>query len=255
MSKFVDRLKRQTTSGAQPMGFRATETTKPPALLLVLHIPQPKAQAVASTARGNPDALLVDIEKATAAHLREMAGAAGEIPLGCALGKPPTPGEMQQLQDAGCDFMVFEPAVMPLQLWEDIKAGRVLKVDPSLPEGWLRAIDQVEADAVLAGSPPQVGLSLSDLLSYHRLASLITKPILAWVAPDVKSSELQALGEARVAGIVVSHTSEEELHRLRRTIEALPPPRRRPRRLEAVLPPLPGMPGPTEEEEEEIEQI
>ena len=254
MSKFVDRLKRQIVPSAQPIGFRAPEVAKTPALLLALHFPQPEAGAIASAARESPDALLVDIKKAKAADLEGMGRAAGEIPLGYALAEPPNPEEMQQLQESGCDFLVFEPTDMPLQLWEGIKAGKVLKIDLSLPEGWLRAIDEVEVDAVLVGSAPEAGLSLHDLLAYHRLANLIAKPILASVAPDVGSSELQALSQARVAGIVVTSASAEDICRLRRTIEALPPPRRRPRKLEAVLPPLPGMPGAAEEEEIETEE-
>ena len=248
MSKFIDKLKRQAGSRAQPIGFRPAESVRTPPLLLGLHLSQPEAGAAA--AKANPDALLIDIEKPRPTDLSKIIKAAGDVPVGCALSGAPTAEEWQRLQGSGCDFFVFEPTNMTPRLLASTQAGKVLRVDPSLPIGLLRAIDQLEVDAVLVNPPVEGSISLHDLLAYHHVASLVAKPLLTYVSSAVEASELEALRDARIGGVFVSDASKDELELIRRNIDALPPSRRRARGLEAILPSLPGTPKEVEVEEE-----
>lgn len=237
MSNFIDKLKRRIRSRTQPIGFRPSESAKTPALLLVLQAPQPEGMAAA--AESHPDALLVNIENPDAIDLPGIVRAAGDTPVGCSLSGAFTEEKLKRLLEAGCDFLVFEPANMPVRLLAMAKTGKVLKVELSLPNGTARAVDQLEVDAVLVSPPKEGGLSINDLLAYHHLSSLITRPLFTWVNPGIDASELEALRDARIEGIFISSASKEEVERIRHIIESLPHIRRKPPRPEAVLPPPP----------------
>jgi hypothetical protein len=110
-----------------------------------------------------------------------------------------------QMVEAGCDFVVFPAANTSLAILQDDKLGKILEVEPLLDEGLLKAIDDLPVDAVLIASEKEKGYFLTwhHLMLFRRCANLLTKPLLVSAPSDLAASELQALWEAGVVGVVV----------------------------------------------------
>ena len=260
MSKFIDKLNRLSRGETQPIGFRAREPASPkPKIQLVAILAQESAESLTGHVVGADAGLLRIVKPSTGVEaLPKLSQALPDIPWGGWLqGKGL--GGLKQLSKAGCDFIVFPATDTPLTLIENKEAGRILEVEASLSEGLLRAVNELPIDAVLVASEQKEGYSLTwqHLMLFQRFAGLLTKPLLVSIPAKVTGSELQALWEAGVSGIVIEISPEQpqdSLSKLRQVIDKLEfsLPRRR-EKVEALLPRLRGetsTPVPEEEEEE-----
>jgi len=260
MSKFIDKLNRLSRGETQPIGFRAREPASPkPKIQLVAILAQESAESLTGHVVGADAGLLRIVKPSTGVEaLPKLSQALPDIPWGGWLqGKGL--GGLKQLSKAGCDFIVFPATDTPLTLIENKEAGRILEVEASLSEGLLRAVNELPIDAVLVASEQKEGYSLTwqHLMLFQRFAGLLTKPLLVSIPAKVTGSELQALWEAGVSGVVVELSPEQPqdgLSKLRQVIDKLEfsLPRRR-EKVEALLPRLRGetsTPVPEEEEEE-----
>jgi len=260
MSKFIDKLNRLSRGETQPIGFRAREPASPkPKIQLVAILAQESAESLTGHVVGADAGLLRIVKPSTGVEaLPKLSQALPDIPWGGWLqGKGL--GGLKQLSKAGCDFIVFPATDTPLTLIENKEAGRILEVEASLSEGLLRAVNELPIDAVLVASEQKEGYSLTwqHLMLFQRFAGLLTKPLLVSIPAKVTGSELQALWEAGVSGIVIEISPEQPqdgLSKLRQVIDKLEfsLPRRR-EKVEALLPRLRGetsTPVPEEEEEE-----
>lgn len=260
MSKFIDKLNRLSRGETQPIGFRAREPASPkPKIQLVAILAQESAEGLTGHVVGADAGLLHIVKPSTGVEaLQKLSQALPDIPWGGWLqGKGL--GGLKQLSKAGCDFIVFPATDTPLTLIENKEAGRILEVEASLSEGLLRAVNELPIDAVLVASEQKEGYSLTwqHLMLFQRFAGLLTKPLLVSIPAKVTGSELQALWEAGVSGVVVEISPEQpqdSLSKLRQVIDKLEfsLPRRR-EKVEALLPRLRGetsTPVPEEEEEE-----
>lgn len=259
MSQFITKLNQLTQASPQPIGFGARQTASL----------KPKLQLVASLSQENVEQLVDYVAGADAGLLRftkpnsavkaqqKIAQALSDIPCGWWL---PEGGqrEIKQMVKAGADFVVF-PRNTPLTLLENEEIGKILAVEASLTEGWLRAANELPIDAVLITSEqPEEFLTWQHLLLFQRFADLLTKPLLVFVPADLTARELETLWATGVDGVVTEVTAEppqNRLKELRQIIDNLtfPLPRRR-EKAEPLLPRLGGeTSSPTTEEEEEEE--
>jgi hypothetical protein len=235
MSKFIDKLNSIASGGLAPMGFRAMGGKPGPRMGLVAHV---AAEAKAEGA----DARLVSIPKAT----KSLKKTKSKVPWGGWL-KEVTANEVKRLGEWGADFIVFPAATVSSAVLEDDKLGKVVEVEAALDASLLKAIDDLPVDAVLiAGEKPS--LTWQDLMLFRRGANILTKPLLVVVSPDITASELQALCQAGVAGVVVGG----KIDKLRPMIDRLTSPKTGKRRkAEALLPRMGGEVGTASEAEEE----
>jgi hypothetical protein len=237
MSKFIDKLNSVASGGLQPLGFRAVGAKPGPRMGLVAHV---AAEAKAEGA----DARLVSIPKATKSLQKPKAKS--DVPWGGWLKEVSQDG-VKRLGEWGADFIVFPAATVSSAVLEDDKLGKVVEVEAALDAGLLKAIDDLPVDAVLiAGEKPS--LTWQDLMLFRRGANILTKPLLVVVSPDITASELQALCEAGVAGVVAGG----KIDKLRPMIDKLTSPRAGKRRkAEPLLPRMGGEVGTASEAEEE----
>jgi hypothetical protein len=235
MSKFIDKLNSVSSGGLAPMGFRAAGATPRPKMALV-------ARVAADAKAEGADAMLVSIPKAT----KSLKKPKSKIPWGGWLGEVSREG-VKHLGEGGADFVVFPAASVSSAILEDEKLGKIVEVEAALDAGLLKAIDDLPVDAVLiAGEKPS--LTWQDLMFFRRCANILTKPLLAVVSPDVAASELGALCEAGVVGVVAGG----KLDKLRQMIDKLPAPKAGKRRkAEPLLPRISSEVGTVSEEEEE----
>jgi len=243
MSRLIDKLNQVSRVVPQSMGFRkAQPVSEKPKILLIAFLAGASVGGLADYVVG-ADAGLLHIPKLSsgAKTLGEMSQAVPDIPWGGWL-KNIDKGGIKQMAKAGCDFVVFPAANTPLALLQNDEIGKILEVESSLSEGLLRAVNELPIDAVLIAGEQGEGYFLTwhHLMLFQRFADLLTKPLLASIPPNVTASELQALWEAGVDGVVIevgAGQPVERLKELRQVIDKLVFPLQRKRgKAEALLP-------------------
>ena len=258
MSHFIDKLNRISQTTPQPMGFRAGQPAlEKPRILLIASLTQANIEDLAERVTG-ADAVLLRIPELSsgAKAFKAVSQAVADVPWGGWLPNI-TGGEVESVTKVSFDFVVFKPTNTPLAIKDD-KVGKILEVEASLSEGWLRAIGELPADAVLVASEQEEHfLTWHHLMLFQHCADLLTKPLLVSTPSNVSAGELQALWEAGVSGIVVEVGTRqpiERLEELRQTIDklAFPSPRKR-KKAKPLLPYISQETATaTEEEEEEL---
>jgi hypothetical protein len=258
MSKFIDKLKRISQAGLQPMGFRTVAPVPQKSrMLLVATLAQVDIDRLTDFVAG-ADAGLLSIAKLSsgAKTLKQICRVMSDIPWGGWLKGTGREG-IGQVVEAGCDFVVFPAANTSLALLQNEMLGKVLEVEPELDPSLLKAIDDLPVDAVLvAAEEEDYFLTWHHLMLFQRCTDLLTKPLLISVPPGVVDSELQALWEIGVGGVVVKAgvgQPEGRIAELRQMLDKLTLPQSGKRK--KVEPLLPYSGGETrivsEEEEEE----
>lgn len=257
MSRFIDKLKQVSQVVSQPVGFRLSQAVpSKPKMLLIASLVEANMDSLASDVAG-ADAGLLRIPKLNsgAKTLQKIAQAMPEIPWGGWLGESNQKG-VEQLVKAGCDFAVFPAAGTSLAILQDNEVGKILELEPSLNEGSLRAVNELPVDAVLiaGGQGQDEFLTWYHLILYQRFANSLTKPLLACIPPKVTATELQALWEANISGVIIEVEAgqPDRLKEVRQTIDKLSFVRRTRKKAEAFLPYV-GR-GETEIETEEEEE-
>jgi len=250
MSKFIDKLI-LASQGEKPMGFRAAAAGA---------LPKPRMLLVANVATGaartaGADAALFPIPKTGVKLPKPKAKSKPGVPWGGWLKEVTGPG-VKQLGEGGADFVVFPAESVSSAILEDDKLGKIVEVEPALDAGLLKTVDDLPVDAVLiaAGGEKGAFLSWHHLMLFRRCASLLSKPLLVSVPPGVTASELQALWQAGVSGVVAEAGKTAEL---RRIIDKLVlPSTGKGRKAEPLVPRISGGGGVElgEEEEEEEEE-
>jgi hypothetical protein len=257
MSKFIDKLSQVSQGGLKPMGFRMAAQGAPQKsrMLLVASVAQVDVSRLADGVAG-ADAGLLKIPKSGSGvkTLKQVCQAMPDIPWGGWLKEVSRKG-IGQVAEAGGDFVVFPAVSTSLAILDEEKLGKVLEVEPGLDPGLLKTVDDLPVDAVLIAAEEEKHLlTWNHLMMFRRCANLLTKPLLVSVPSDVADSELQALWEAGVGGVVVEVGIEPagRLAELRQTIDKLtfPSPGKR-RKAEPLVPHIREETGIVSEEEEE----
>jgi hypothetical protein len=244
MSNFIDKLNRLSRGEHQPIGFGAKQSAAPRSKIqLVASLTQEGVDGSSADSITGIDAGLLRISRpeAITESLQKMIETLPDIPCGVWL-QGSIRGGIKQLTGAGCDFIVFPAADTPLTIVEKGEVGRILEVEPSLNEGLLRTVNELPVDAVLiAGEEKKEGpLTWQQLMRFQRFADLLTKPLLVSAPAKLAGSELLALWEAGVSGVVVeadTGQAQDRLKKLRQEIDKLDfPSQRRREKPEAILP-------------------
>ncbi len=256
MSKLLEKLERVSRGPTQALGFRAaTVMPRGSSIVLIAALSEGDAKA-ATLARQDADAVLISPAKLNGEGLKQTVDSLAEVPWGVSV-KEATTGELSQIKEMGCDFLVFDAAKAPPALLREEGMARIVEIQPSLAYGLVRAIENMPIDAVLIGAEGEVSLSIHQLMTYYHVANLVRKPRVVSVPIDITGEDLEQLVEAGIVGVVVNLEGgvEGELSRLRDAIGALLPSRGRKGKLEPLLPHIgPSQVTELEEEEEEEEE-
>ena len=222
MSKFVDKLK-QILMGGQPMGFRATAAkASQPRMLLVAAVNPGAAKRLAGLVAG-ADAGLLSMAKLTAGvkAIEQLTEATPDIPWGGWLKEA---GKEGMEAAAGADFIVFPAEKTALVMPGDDKPGKILEVEPWLEPGLLKAVDNLPVDAVLVAVEDSPFLTWHHLMLFQRCVNILNMPLLVLVPPEVTATELGALWEVGVGGVVVRVEAEGVAVGIRQMLDKLPVP-------------------------------
>jgi hypothetical protein len=255
MSKFVDKLQSLSKSSTTPIGFHpSVSELKSPALLLIAGLSGTQVKEAKIVADVNADAGLILDEGPSARIVRQMVEAVGDIPLGVFV-KGMSEEKIDELASLGCDFVVFDIRI-PAAVLHKEEVGKFLMIEPSLDQGFVRAINSLDIDGVVISSRGEDSfVAVEHLLVCRRFVELLEKPVIMALPSLVTKTELASLGQVGVDSVVAPSTqSVEALAELKKMISDLPR-RARGRRAKAgvKLPQYGG--GVTGEEDEEQEEI
>lgn len=254
MSKFVDKLQSLSKSSTTPIGFHpSVSELKKPTMLLIAGLPGTQAKEAKILADVNADAGLILSEVPNAKIVKQMVEALGNVPLGI-LVKGVSEEKISELTSLGCDFVVFDIKAAAAALHKE-KVGKILMIEPSLDQGFVRAINNLEVDGVFISSRGGDSfVAVEHLLVYRRFVELLEQPVITTLPSLVTKAELISLWQAGIDGVVTPSTQPvEALAELKKMIGDLPR-RARGRRSKAdvMLPHYGGVMAGEDEEEEEI---
>jgi hypothetical protein len=255
MSKFVDKLQSLSKSSVAPIGFHpAASESKSWAMLLIVGLSGAQVKEAQIAADAKADAGLILGQVPSASVVRQMVEAAGDVPLGVFV-RGMNEEEANELVGSGCDFVVFDIKAAAAILHRE-EVGKFLMVEPSLDQGFVRAINNLEVDGVfISGGDGDSFVAVEHLLVCRRFVELLEKPVVLTLPSSVTRDELTNVWQAGVDGVVaLSMQPVEELAEIKKMIGDLPN-RARGRRAKAgVMLPRQGGVVATEEEEEEDEE-
>jgi len=252
MSKFAEKLQRIYRGSAPSLGFRKSDEAESAPLLIVASLTKTgTAEANALVAVGI-DAGIISAKGLSAKSFGELARVLGDIPLGLSLESTEKEAIAKSI-DLGCDFVVFGLKT-PLEAVNKEGLGRVLKIEPSLEPGLVRAINALplSIDGVLVtGDEPAI--TIERLLIYQRFTELLNKPLLVNLSSNVTADELSSLFEAGINGLVLPEVlSADVFANLKKSASGLSRTAKRKTKASALLPRVSGeLEAEVEEEEEE----
>ena len=223
MSKFVDKLQSLSKSSTTPIGFHpSVSELKGPKMLLIVELSGAQVKEAKMVADINVDAGLILSEGSSAKVVKQMVEAAGDVPLGVFV-KGTDEKEINELTGVGCDFLVFDIRI-PAAVLHKEGVGKLLMIEPSLDQGFVRAINNLEVDGVFISSRSGDSfVAVEHLLVYRRFVELLEKPVMVVLPSLVTKSELASLWQAGVDGVVAPPTqSLETLTELKKVIGDLP---------------------------------
>jgi hypothetical protein len=253
MSKLVDKLQSLSKSSTTPIGFHPSASeSKSPAMLLIAGLAGTQIKEAKIVADVDADAVLILDEGPSARIVRQMVEAVGDVPLGVFV-KGMNEEKINELASLGCDFVVFDIRI-PAAVLNKEKVGKFLMIEPSLDQGFVRAINSLEVDGVFISSRGEDSfVAVEHLLICRRFVELLEKPVIIALPSLVTKAELTSLWQAGVDGVVAtSAQSVEALAELKKMIGDLPRGARG-RRAKAgvVLPHYGGAVAREEDEEQE----
>jgi len=255
MSKFVDRLQGLSKSSTAPIGFHpSVSEQKSPAVLLIEGLSGTQVKGAKIVADVNVDAGLILDEGPSTRIVKQMLEAVGDVPLGVFV-KGMSEEKINELASLGCDFVVFDIRIPAAVLHKD-EVGKFLMIEPSLDQGFVRAINSLEVDGVFISSRGEDSfVAVEHLLVCRRFVELLEKPVIMALPSLVTKAELTSLWQAGVDGVVAPPAqSVEALAELKKMIGSLPGGARGRRAKAGVMLPQYGgvVAGEEDEEQEEI---
>lgn len=242
MSQLAAKLKEAARPGAPPLGFKTHAAEKAPGLVLVARLSVDSLPPAA--ALKGVDAVLLDAEDLSkqADQLKAAAKSIGETPWGAMVGAI-QPGQTTPLKEAHCDFLAFPAEGMPVGILNEDELGKVVVVPATLDDSLAAAINEISVDAAIIRCE-EAPLTVGSLLSIVRLTEIIEVPVLVSLPEESGQSELEALRQAGVAGVVLPFRKAHPASRtneIRQVLDALPVERKKPTRKKAALLPAIGV--------------
>jgi hypothetical protein len=131
------------------------------------------------------------------------------------------------VEESGCDFILIDAEESPIALLQKEKLCRIIEIDPAMPDGLIRAANQLPVDIALISG--DTAISMKRLLTCQHIANMIGKHLLVRIPLEISREELRELWEIGSTGVVVPVTGNDKkgLAALREAVDALPASRRK----------------------------
>jgi hypothetical protein len=191
-------------------------------MLLIVGLTETQVKEAKIVADANADAGLILGDDPSGKSVKQITEALGNVPVGVFV-RSVDEARMNELNDVGCDFVVFDIKV-PAAVLQKGRMGRFVIVEPSLEGGLMRAINSLEVDGVLIGSGSGDSfVAVEHLLLCRRFVELLEKPVIVTVPTAVAKAELTSLWQVGIDAVVTpSAQSVAALAQLKQMIGDLP---------------------------------
>jgi hypothetical protein len=237
MSKFIDELGRSYRSVAPSMGFRKdTDVSKKPPLLLIADLTAKTVKDIKAIIEVGVDAVLARGAGLKPDAMQKLLKNAGEVPAGLVIDDDNWSNYVEFLQ-SGCDFVICDSEV-PVSVITGDELGRILRIEPSLAPGMIRAINELSLsiDSVLVDSE-DTPITIERLLVSQYISGIIGKPLMVKVGTQLTAVELQGLYEAGVRGLLLPREiSVKTLSEFKQLIDNMPRTVRKKQQGNVILP-------------------
>lgn len=219
MSKLAEKIRSAARSEPQPLGFGAAKASA--VATMVLAGAARDVGAASEMARRGADVVIVGSAKSAAKpdSGKDVAGAIAGARITATV-----VNEAVQYREGGYDFVVFDPNAASATALLDENVGYVLTLPDNLSDNEIRTLESFQLDAIDVGALPG-SLTVRRQIDLRRIFALTRKPLMASVDGAISVAELQALRDTNV--LVVVAEGADNVEKLRKTIQALPPRSRR----------------------------
>jgi len=230
MNKFLDLLSRGRKTSNAPIGFGTMLTSKHQRkLLLIASVPNITTRSK-TVLKCDADAILFD--ESILPILPTLTDQLSDLIWGINLSNQKS-DETIKSNDPKADFLVVQQnaPINGYKLFND--TGLFLDVLPNLDERFVRALDTLPIDGLTLRGLQNQPLTFNTLLAIASLRTMCDKYILVELPDSLKTSELNALGEIGVDGILVDTetSSIKSINHLAKALDKLPPPEKTKQRI------------------------
>ena len=226
MNKLLDKLEKASQPSPRQMGFVASnnDAVYPP-LTLIIRMDASSRVSIKQVAT-HADSIILKVPETTEVDLisQKNSKLLDALPWGIQ-GAATRSDQAQKLAEAGCDFIVLRMDGTPVSILNEEKISKILSIDVDLEEPYLRVLEDVPTDTVLIEDEANPGLTIKDLMRYRSVISCVAKPVIVCINPRLRESELIALQNVGVIGVLADVKSAKDLKYLadlRKVINDLP---------------------------------
>jgi hypothetical protein len=219
VSKLLEKLEQISKGNAKPLGFAAAAAKSKLANMVIIAAVDDNDKAAVTAAKEYADAILV----------KSLAGkntaSKSNLPWGAPVSE--TDKQLSAIKESGCDFILLNTQNSPIAMLQEEKLCRIIEIDPAMPDGLIRATNQLLVDiALIAGD---TSISMKRLITCQHIANLVGKYLLLRIPLETSKEDLREIWETGITGIVVPITGDakKELATLRQSVDALPASRRK----------------------------
>jgi hypothetical protein len=215
VSKLLEKLEQISKGNSKPFGFAAAAAKSKIANMVIIAALDDNDKAAVTSAKEYADAILVN----------SLDGKNTAVKSGLPWGAPIS--EPAAIKESGCDFILLNTQDSPIALLQEEKLCRMIEIDPAMPDGLIRATNQLPVDiALIVGD---TSISMKRLLACQHIANLVGKYLLLRIPLEMSKEELRELWEIGMTGVVVPVTGDDKkgLASIRQAVDALPASRRK----------------------------
>ena len=247
MSKLLEKLEHISKGNSKPFGFAAAAAKSKIANMVIIAAVDDNDKAAIAAAKEYADAILVNslAGKNTASKIN--------LPWGAPVSET-TDKQLSAIKESGCDFILLNTQDSPIAPLQEEKLCRMIEIDPAMPDGLIRAVNQLPVDiALIAGD---TAVSMQRLLVCQHIANLVGKYLLLRIPLETSAEDLREIWETGITGVVttVAGNAKKELAALRQSVDSLPAARRkRISKTGATIPHIAPVDAANEEEPKEDE--
>ena len=218
MSKLSDKIRRATQVSPHALGFVTSRAAAESSMVLAGRARD--AKGASEAAKRGADIVILGSRDSSASpgDAKDL----GQTISGAWIsGK--TDDEAATYRDGGFDFVLFDPDRTAATAVLDEGIGYVLSQPSDLTDLEVRALADFRLDAIYVGKID--ALTVRRQIELQRIFGMTRKPLMADVSANTSVAEMRTLRDANV--VVVAVDGADNVEKLRKTIDALPPRTRR----------------------------
>lgn len=223
MSKFVEMLEKTGDDPSKPLGFGAAKNVKKiPTILLIGQTSAADLEKNSKLADAQTDAILLIVPTSNESALDSISGLLKDKLWGVRVGSV-SEEQAASFKEKGCDFIVFDPENTAAAVLNDDELGKIIAINSELSEDEGQAIHMLAVDCALFTPNESVKpLTVQRLIDIEVIRGIVGKMFIMSSPADLGKSELEALRNAGVAGLVINLDAAEDIAKTREAIDSLP---------------------------------